>query len=108
METFIDEDRSRRTVLAGANRIERADFASRTRLLCWILGGVVLVFFALSTNQEYYTFPAYLPLLIVLADGVAQCERMECAGKTRAGWLVPSAALLALIGIVASSMLALG
>ncbi len=106
----VQEWRGRRGNLETVpqDRARASDFASRTRLLCWILAGVVLVFFALSTNQEYYTFPAYLPLLIVLADGVAQCERMECAGKTRAGWLVPSAALLALIGIVASSMLALG
>ena len=49
-----------------------SDFASRTRMLCWIWAGVVLIFFALSTNQEYYTFPAYLPLLLLLADGVAR------------------------------------
>jgi 4-amino-4-deoxy-L-arabinose transferase-like glycosyltransferase len=86
----------------------RNDFASRTRLLCWILALVVLIFFAISTNQEYYTFPAYLPLLLLLADGVARCERMECARGVRAGWLTTSAGLLAAIGIVASAMLAVG
>jgi len=86
----------------------QSDFASRTRLLCWILAGVVLIFFAVSTNQEYYTFPAYLPLLLLLADGVAQCERAECAGGERAGWLMSSAGLLAVVGIVASAMLVVG
>jgi hypothetical protein len=68
----------------------------------------VLIFFAISTNQEYYTFPAYLPLLLLVADGVAQCERAECARGVRVGWLMPSAALLAAIGIMASAMLIVG
>ena len=86
----------------------RADFAARTRLLCWIWAGVVLVFFALSTNQEYYTFPAYLPILLLVADGIARCERDECDGGERAGWMTGSAAVLAGIGIVASAALAFG
>jgi 4-amino-4-deoxy-L-arabinose transferase-like glycosyltransferase len=87
---------------------QQSDFASQTRLLCWILAGVVLIFFSVSTNQEYYTFPAYLPLLLLLADGVAQCERAECERATRAGWLTTSAGLLALIGVAASAMLVVG
>jgi 4-amino-4-deoxy-L-arabinose transferase-like glycosyltransferase len=84
------------------------DFASRTRMLCWIWAGVVLIFFALSTNQEYYTFPAYLPLLLLLADGIEQCERVECERGVRAGWLTTSSGVLAVIGIAASSMLVAG
>jgi 4-amino-4-deoxy-L-arabinose transferase-like glycosyltransferase len=42
-------------------------FTSATTLLLAIFSLLVLVFFALSTNQEYYTFPVYLPLLILLA-----------------------------------------
>ncbi len=87
---------------------QQGDFASRTRLLCWILAGVVLIFFALSTNQEYYTFPAYLPLLLLLADGVTRCERTECHRGTRAGWLTSSAGVLAVIGVVSSAMLVVG
>ncbi len=88
--------------------VRRTTFASRTRLLCWIWAGVVLIFFAVSTNQEYYTFPAYLPILILLADGVVQCEHTECAGGARAGWLITSAGLLAVIGVLASTMLVVG
>jgi 4-amino-4-deoxy-L-arabinose transferase-like glycosyltransferase len=93
---------------SGENGARRNDFASRTRLLCWILAGVVLIFFAISTNQEYYTFPAYLPVLLLLADGVARCERVECEGGVRAGWLRSSAGVLAVIGIAASAMLVVG
>ena len=77
------------------------NFAAHTRLLCWILAGLVLVFFAISTNQEYYTFPAYLPLLILLADGIARCERIDCDLGERKGWLRTSAAMLAVIGVAA-------
>ena len=93
-------------VQSGELRV--SDFASRTRMLCWIWAGVVLIFFALSTNQEYYTFPAYLPLLLLLADGVAECERTECEGRVRAGWLTTSAGLLAVIGVAASTALLIG
>jgi len=86
----------------------RCEFASRTRLLCWILAGVVLIFFAMSTNQEYYTFPAYLPLLLLLADGMVRCEREERERGGRAGLLTGSASLLAVIGIAASAMLVAG
>ena len=92
----------------GRRGAQPRDFASRTRLLGWILAGVVLIFFAVSTNQEYYTFPAYLPLLLLLADGMAQCEKVECEGGVRAGWLTTSAGLLAVIGVAASAMLVVG
>lgn len=83
-------------------------FASRTRLLCWLWAGVVLLFFSISTNQEYYTFPAYLALLLLLAEGVAHCERIEGESSAHAGWLVGSAALLAVVGVIASVMLTVG
>jgi len=107
LRTAIQEWRGQRNN-STAGAADKADFASRTRLLCWILAGVVLIFFAISTNQEYYTFPAYLPLLILLADGVVQCERAECNEDERAGWLMGSAGLLAAIGLTASAMLMVG
>jgi len=104
----VQESRRSRNSLAVGDARRASDFASRTRLLCWIWAGVVLIFFAVSTNQEYYTFPAYLPLLLLLADGVARCEWMESEGGVRAGWLTTSASLLAVIGIAASAMLIVG
>jgi 4-amino-4-deoxy-L-arabinose transferase-like glycosyltransferase len=89
-------------------RQRQSDFAARTRLLCWILAGVVLIFFALSTNQEYYTFPAYLPLLLLLAEGVSRCEQAERESGVRVGWLRTSAGALAVIGVAASAILLVG
>lgn len=90
-----------RTALDLRKNPGKPDFASRTRLMCWILAGLVLVFFAISTNQEYYTFPAYLPLLILLAEGVAYCERSDCDQNVKKGWLRASSAVLALISVAA-------
>ena len=105
VRTAVEEWRGRRVDSETGKRA--SNFALRTRLLCWILAGVVLIFFAVSTNQEYYTFPAYLPLLLLLADGVAQADRVECERGIRAG-LTNSAGLLALVGVVASAALLVG
>lgn len=78
------------------------NFQDRTRLLCWILAGLVLLFFAVSTNQEYYTFPAYFPLLMLLADGISRCERNDCERGERRGWLRMSAAVVAGTGAAAA------
>jgi hypothetical protein len=50
-------------------------FSRGTILLLVIFSALVLVFFSLSTNQEYYTFPVYLPLLILLAAALSRAER---------------------------------
>ena len=77
-------------------------FASRTRLLCWIWAGVVLLFFAFSTNQEYYTFPAYFPLLLLLADAVAEHEERSSR------WMTACTVALAVITAAASGALIAG
>lgn len=83
----------------------RSDLSTRTRLLCWILAGLVLVFFAISTNQEYYTLPAYLPLQMLIADGISRSEQSESSEGVRRGWLRLSAAVLAMVGIAAGIVL---
>ncbi len=94
-----------RTIIDTRKSEQRGDFGGRTRLLCWILSGVVLVFFAISTNQEYYTFPAYLPLLMLLADGIARCEWSDCYTGIRKGGLRMSSGALALVGLAAGATL---
>jgi len=91
-----------RTAIDERGRWRRNDFGGRTRLLCWLLAGLVMAFFAISTNQEYYTFPAYFPLLMLLADGITRYELIDCSIGSRKGWLRLSAGLLALVGLAAS------
>ncbi len=82
---------------AFAARGER--FRARTTLLLGLYGGFILLFFSLSTNQEYYTWPAYFPLLLLTAGSLSlQVERTR--------WLDGAFALLAAVG--AASALALG
>lgn len=90
-----------RATLDVHHQTKRDDFASRTRLMCWLLAGLVLIFFAISTNQEYYTFPAYLPLLILVSEGIARCEISDCETGKKKGWLRISAVALALVGVAA-------
>ena len=79
------------------------NFRSRTELLCLIWAGVTLVFFSFSTNQEYYTFPAYFPVLLLIAAKLAPEEE---SGSRR--WLLWSSGALALICTVVSVVLAAG
>ena len=49
-------------------------FADRSVLLLLLFSALVLIFFSLSTNQEYYTFPVYLPLLLLTAAALSSFE----------------------------------
>jgi 4-amino-4-deoxy-L-arabinose transferase-like glycosyltransferase len=50
-------------------------FRHQTILLLLFFSTLVLLFFSISTNQEYYTFPVYLPLLMLLAASLTSIER---------------------------------
>jgi 4-amino-4-deoxy-L-arabinose transferase-like glycosyltransferase len=82
----------------------KLNFEARTRLLCWVWASVVLAFFSLSTNQEYYTFPAYLPLLILLAGALAAEERE----RPRSRYLLVAHVAYAAIGLAAAGVLLAG
>jgi hypothetical protein len=77
------------------------NFANRTRMMCLVWSGLILVFFAISTNQEYYTFPAYLPLLLLAADAMASDRRGS-------KWTTWGYALVAFIGVAAGITLFAG
>lgn len=76
-------------------------FADRTRMICLVWSGLILVFFAISTNQEYYTFPAYLPLLLLAADALSS-ERI------RSRWSTVAYAMLSILGTAAGIALIAG
>ena len=74
------------------------NFADRTRVMCLVWSGLILVFFAISTNQEYYTFPAYLPLLLLAADALA-------SDRSYSRWTTAAFAIIAFLGISAGAAL---
>lgn len=78
-------------------------FRSRTDLLCLAWAGLTLIFFSFSTNQEYYTFPAYLPVLLLIAARLADEEE---TGPRR--WLLWSSGAFAVVGIAVSAVLVVG
>ena len=81
-----------------------ARFRSRTIWLLAIYAAVILIFFSLSTNQEYYTYPVYFPLLLLTAGALASEEGDAGVNK----WLAGGHVALALIGIVAAVALGYG
>ncbi len=86
-----------------------AEFRARTTLLLSITAAVILIFFSLSTNQEYYTYPVYFPLLLLIAGALASEETQAPAvpGLT-SRWLITAHATLALVGVAAAVALAAG
>jgi 4-amino-4-deoxy-L-arabinose transferase-like glycosyltransferase len=80
-------------------------FRNGTTWLLAIYAAVILLFFSLSTNQEYYTFPAYFPLLLLTAGTLAS-EEIKTGAVSK--WLTGAQAALALIGIVAAGALGYG
>jgi 4-amino-4-deoxy-L-arabinose transferase-like glycosyltransferase len=84
------------------------DFAQGTTLLLIVFSFLVLLFFSLSTNQEYYTFPAYLPLLMLLAVALARAEATYNTGKSSRRWITFAHAAYTFIGLAVAAALAYG
>jgi 4-amino-4-deoxy-L-arabinose transferase-like glycosyltransferase len=84
-------------------------FAERTVLALILFSGIILGFFSLSTNQEYYTFPVYLPLLLLTAAAVAHIEEQRTRDPlTSFGTLTFAHAALTVFGVAIAAALAYG
>ena len=83
-------------------------FSQRTTLLLSLFATLVLVFFSLSTNQEYYTFPAYLPLLILIAAALAHAEQSFSADPSARRWITIGHATFTVLGAAIALTLAYG
>jgi hypothetical protein len=117
------------TSTSEADRI-RADVAgylassSSARAPVWLLSlftAWTLLFFSISTNQEYYTFPVWPPLFILIA-GVAGGNRRESRRGLDFGrqpgeqldpllstaWLTGAQAVFAVVGVLSAAALAWG
>jgi 4-amino-4-deoxy-L-arabinose transferase-like glycosyltransferase len=83
-------------------------FSQRTTLLLALFAALVLVFFSLSTNQEYYTFPAYLPLLILMAAALTRTENIYSEDRSARRVITAAHASITVIGVAIALTLVYG
>jgi 4-amino-4-deoxy-L-arabinose transferase-like glycosyltransferase len=95
-------------------------FRVRTVWLLALFSAWTLLFFSLSSNQEYYTFPVWPPLLILIAAvlaGIEEKRGLDGGADSAPGsrnpllstaWLTGAQAVFAGIGVLAALALAWG
>jgi 4-amino-4-deoxy-L-arabinose transferase-like glycosyltransferase len=98
----------------------RLKFRVRTVWLLSFFSAWTLFFFSLSSNQEYYTFPVWPPLFILIAgvltgieqkrglDGSPDCGPNSLRPLLSTAWLTGAQAVFAVIGVLAAAALAWG
>jgi 4-amino-4-deoxy-L-arabinose transferase-like glycosyltransferase len=95
-----------------ATYVLRVKFRARTIWLLTLFSAWTLLFFSISTNQEYYTFPVWPPLLMLIAGVVAEIEEGRGAGnggpKVTTGWLTGAQGIFAGIGLLSAAALGWG
>ena len=95
-----------------ASYVVRLKFRIRTVWLLSLFSGFILLFFSISTNQEYYTFPAWPPLLILLGGIIAGIEenRSLAGGKASipTSWLTIAHAVFVGLGVLIAAVLGWG
>ncbi len=88
-----------------------ARFRARTTLLLALYAGFILLFFSVSTNQEYYTFPAWFALLLLLAGSLSMQEaggsspQSSSASPTTRRWLEAGHWFFAVFGVASAAVL---
>jgi 4-amino-4-deoxy-L-arabinose transferase-like glycosyltransferase len=101
-----------RAVRASAIRLKTLSLSGRTILLLSLFSAVVLLFFSFSTNQEYYTFPAYLPLLMLIAAALARVETSYSGDDSEARssrlWITCAHAAFTVVGFAIAIALTFG
>ncbi len=86
-------------------------FRSRSAWLLGFFSVFTLVFFALSTNQEYYTWPAWIPMIMLISAMLAGLEEgMERGSDVLGGrrWIMIGHEVFAVLGLVVAVALAWG
>jgi 4-amino-4-deoxy-L-arabinose transferase-like glycosyltransferase len=98
-----------------ATYVLRLKFRVRTAWLLSLFTAFTLLFFSISTNQEYYTFPVWPPLLMLIAGVVAGIEENGRLNNGAGGrpalstaWLTGAQAAFAVIGLLAAVVLSWG
>jgi 4-amino-4-deoxy-L-arabinose transferase-like glycosyltransferase len=93
-----------------ATYVQRVKFRARTIWLLSLFSAFTLLFFSISTNQEYYTFPCWPPLLILIASVVATMEEGNGNGQATLStvWLTGGQVVFAVAGVLSALALAWG
>jgi 4-amino-4-deoxy-L-arabinose transferase-like glycosyltransferase len=95
-----------------ATHVLRVKFRARTIWLLSLFSAWTLFFFSLSTNQEYYTFPVWPALFILIAGVMVDIEENRGAEGARpalsTAWLTGGQAVFAVIGVIAAATLGWG
>ena len=95
-----------------ASYVARLKFRVRSTWLLGLFSAFTLLFFSISTNQEYYTFPAWTPLLILIAGVLAEIEEGRASDGEKpllsTSWLTGAQAFFAIAGILAAIALGWG
>jgi 4-amino-4-deoxy-L-arabinose transferase-like glycosyltransferase len=96
----------------AAGLVFQLRFRARSIWLLSLFSAWTLLFFSISTNQEYYTFPVWPPLLILIAGVLADIEekRAPDGGKPllSTAWLTGAQAVFAVIGVLSAVALGWG
>lgn len=79
----------------------RGDRQRLINLYIWLWAGLILIFFNISTSQEYYTFPVYAPLALLLGAAFATAEQRPGAEK----YLSIAQGAIAAVGLIAGGLL---
>jgi 4-amino-4-deoxy-L-arabinose transferase-like glycosyltransferase len=95
-------------------------FRAHSIWLLSLFSAWTLLFFSISTNQEYYTFPVWPPLLILIAAVVAGIEEKRGLDGAPANplegskpllstaWLTGAQAVFTVVGVLSAATLAWG
>ena len=89
----------------------RVKFRARTIWLLSLFTAWTLLFFSISTNQEYYTFPVWPPLVMLIVGVVAEIEERrgpDGGPALSTAWLTGAQAFFAAIGVVSAAVLGWG
>jgi 4-amino-4-deoxy-L-arabinose transferase-like glycosyltransferase len=111
-------DGSRREDVAGY--LAGLTFRVRTIWLLSLFSAWTLLFFSISSNQEYYTFPVWPPLFILIAAVLARTEEKRgLDGGPDSGpnslrpllstaWLTGAQGVFAVVGVLSAAILGWG
>jgi hypothetical protein len=103
---FLDP---RLTAYESSALAARLRFRARTSLLLGLYAAFILLFFALSTNQEYYTWPLYPAALMLIAGGLSVIEESQSGARQgSSAWLTGAQFFFVIAGLVAGGLLAWG